>query len=296
MLRKMFGSLLLVSVAAERVRTHSFQTQSQLKFGATCEELESSFHDRVGGLQTLLDAHSTETTFNTAARARFSMRVLGVVRTLRRASSCPWVIDGDSADVAQMRGIVQIMFAGNACAQAARAQIEAGSGPDDAIAVGRAMSVLASENCEVSSMTDENTPPMNLDNGPEMESQLDRAEQEAQNSVDDLVDVSMNDEGSAFIEAGSKGRFAGLFRAFGVLLLVLLLLLACTTAAALIGVLIMTALNTFGIHAACTESFCGVGTMLQFMFVGGAVGLVGCAYQLVTELLPQAGLDQPALQ
>jgi len=294
MFRTIICSLLLSLVAAERVQVHAFNSRSQLKFGATCEELESSFHDRVTALQVVLDAHPNDNTLNTATRARLTMRTLGIARTLRRARSCPWVIDGDGDDIAQIRGIVQVMLAGNPCAPAARAELER-SGPDDMAAVGRAMSVLASETCEVSGMTDEESPLMISENESELEAQLDQAEQGAHNSVDDLIEVSMSDEDSSFVEAGSEGRFGGFFRSLGVLFLVLLLLLACTSAAALIGALILQVILAIGFLSACQHFACQLGNLFMSMMMGGAVGFVGCAYALATQLLPTLALDQPAL-
>jgi len=300
MLCNVVCSFLLVSVATERIQTHNtFKAQGQVKFGSTCEELQSNFGDRVAGLQTLLDAHPNDSTFNTATRARFTMRTLGIARTMRRARSCSWLVDGDSDDVAQMRGIVQVMLADNPCAPAARAELEVGaSGSDDSFemtSVRRAMSVLVSENCEVTSDVDEEGPTMDPDNEAEIESQLDQAEQQAQDGVDELVEASMNEESSAFFETGSDGRFGGFFRSLGVIILFILLLVACTFAMAWVGIFIGVALLEIGVLTTCRGGFCGLEILFGGAFFGGIVGLGGCAYALTTQLLPAVAIDQNAL-
>jgi len=286
MFRLAVCSLLLASVASNRIQIH----EAKSKFGATCEDLQVNFHNRVVGLQTVLDAHPDDSTMSRLAQARFSMRILGITRTLRRARTCSWVVDGDSEDIEQMRGIVQVMLAGNPCAQAARAELDAGaSDSDESVeveAVQRAMTVLASENCEVALPSGADGPTMNMDDEAEQEVQMDQAEQQAQDSVDELMDEAMGEESSSFVETDSKGRFGGFFRSLGVIILFLLLLMACTVAIAWIGAIIGIALLEIGILTTCRGGFCGLEILFGGAMIGGVLGLGGCAYTLVTQLLP----------
>merc|ERR1719329_1574799 len=103
------------------------------------------FHDRVIAVQAALDGE--------AGRARLMMRSYSVIRTLRRARTCSWVVDGDSADVEQLRGIVQSMLDDNPCAEAARAELETGVSAEtseiEARKLAGSISILMSDNCEI---------------------------------------------------------------------------------------------------------------------------------------------------
>lgn len=292
-------SLVFASVTAERIQSHG--VTSQAKFGATCEDLQSSFHTRVAGLQTLLDAHPDDSTFNRLTQARFTMRTLGVARTLRRARTCSWLVNGDSDDIEQMRGIVQIMLAGNPCAQVARAELQAGASDStvEMDAVRRAMAALVSDNCEATLPPDEDGPLMNLDDEAVLESQIDQAEQQAQDRVDELMDASADEENSgAFFETRSDVKGGGFIRRLAVVFLFLLLLLACIGAMAVIGAFIGVVLIHVASLAACSVSYCApcqgggcgvqafmLGSVLGLM-VGGVAGLQGCASGLLTYVLP----------
>lgn len=297
MFRIVFGIGLLASVIANRIQSHRANSDhSRAKFGATCEDLQSTFHSRVDGLQALLDVHPDFSMFSTATRARFTMRTLGVARVLRRARTCSWVVDGNNDDIEQMRGIVQVMLAGNPCAQAARAELEAGASDDSTIemtAVRRAMSILASENCEVSLAPDEDAPTMDSDDDEELEAQIGAAEEHAQERADDLVDAFMDEDiTGAFVETSSDLHqvYGGIMRTLGVVFLFILLLLACTGAMAFIGAFIVSIYT----RIACVGlgGFCGIGEVFAGFLVGGGLGLASCAYQLTTQLLPRLAVDQ----
>lgn len=300
MFRIAFCLGLLASVIANRIQSHHVKStdvaNSRATFGASCEDLQSTFHSRVGGLQSLLDAHPDDSTFNAVTQARFTVRTLGVARVLRRARTCSWVVDGNSDDIEQMRGIVQVMLAGNPCAQAARAELEAGASDDstiEMIAVRRAMSILVSENCEAALSREGDAPTLNLDNDAELETQIEAAEEQAQERVDEFVDASMGEESNgAFVETSftSDQVYGGIFRTLGVVFLFLLLLLACTSAVAVIGALIATVYAEIACRG--IGGFCGVGEVTLGLMVGAGLGLAGCAYQLTTQLLPRLALEQ----
>ena len=120
MFRSLFVWLSLVSAGANRVHTHS---QLDTEFGASCDNLQSRFHDQVHTFRAALDARASE---SAVAQARFSMRMLGIVRTLRRAQACDWVVENNSDDIEEMRGIMQELITENPCAEAARSELDAG--------------------------------------------------------------------------------------------------------------------------------------------------------------------------
>jgi len=287
MFRIALCGLLLASAVAERIQVHG----AKAKFGATCEDLQINFRNRVGGLQALLDAHPDEDSVGRFTQARFGMRTLGIARALGRARECSWVLDGGNEDIEQMRGIVQVMLADNPCAPVARAELDAGtSASDESVqmeAVQRAMTVLTSENCEAVALApDAGGLPMNVDDEEELAMQIDQAEQQAQDRVDEAMDLAMQEEGSSFVESSSKGRFGGFFRTLAVLLLFIVLLMACTYAMVWIGMIIGVILIEIGLIATCRGGWCGIEVILGGAMLGGLFGLGGCAYTLVTQLLP----------
>jgi len=294
MFRVAVCSVLIASViASRRIQEHDF-AKSQTKFGASCEDLQASFRSRVAGLQTLLDAHPEESTFNRATQARFTMRTLGIVRTLRRARTCAWVVDGDSDDIEQIRDIVQVMLAGNPCAQVARGELAAGTsaGSVDMQAVRRAMSVLVSDSCEVTLPSDEDDPTFNPNDDAELDAQIAVAEAQAQDVVEEFMDVSYHEEnGGAFVETSSdalvSGIYGGVRRTLGVVFLSILLMLACVGVMAFIGIFV--GLLFLELQGGCYSRGCVYAVpafMGMGMFGGGVVGLGVCSYQLFTRLLP----------
>lgn len=286
-------SVLIASVTAGRIQNHDME-KSQTKFGASCEDLQANFHSRVVGLQTVLDAHPDESTFNRATQARFTMRTVGIARTLRRARTCSWVVDTDSDDIDQIRDIVQVMLAGNPCARVARDELAAGTtaGSVDMQAVRRAMSVLVSDSCEVALPSDEDDPTFDPNNDAELDAQIAEAEAQAQDAADEIMDASdLEENGGAFVETSSGASVSGIYgnfmRSLGVAFLFVLLLLACVGVMAIIGIFIgLIFLQLMGgcYSRGCSFAvsyFAGAG-----MMAGGVVGLGVCPYQLFTQLLP----------
>lgn len=291
-------SVLIASVASFRLDTNGLEsvaTTSQTKFGASCEDLHTMFHSRVLELQALLDAHPNEGDFTRATQARFIMRSFGVVRTLRRSRTCSWVVEGDSEDIQQTRAIVQTLLAGNPCAEAARAELEAGASAETAEleieSVRRAMSVLMSDNCEPTEPAEESAA-LVTDDEAALDAQLVEAEAQAQDSIEEMVDaVEREDIGGSFAQTDSnlQWSFRGIMRALGVVFLSLLLLLACTSAVAIIGVLLGLAFALATVT--CVGHGCvyfGYAHMGVGLLVGSAVGIAGCSYQLYAQLAAPA--------
>jgi len=215
------------------------------------------------------------------SQARVMMRTSGIIRTLRRARTCAWVIQNDSDEIEQTRGIVQSLLAGNPCAENARSELASGLSAETAqvelASIRRAMSILSSDSCEPTEIPEEAG-----GNSEGTDLQLTEAE-------DNLADAieAMEEGQSSFLQTGSVRSF---MRGVGVAFLMLFLLLACASAVALIagaiGLIIALILDAAG---ACSGWDC-LG-LLVIPLVGGAgglaVGLAGCSYQLYTQLLPQ---------
>lgn len=271
------SSLLLVSVDAGRVQIHKAKSQ----FDATCEDLQATFRNRVDSFQTVLDALPDDGSMSRRTQARLSMRSLGLARTMRRARECTWLADGDSEDVERMRGVVQAMLEGNPCAPSARAELDAGtSDSDESIqmeAVQRAMSVLISENCEVTLPAEADGPPKNMDDDDELEVQIGQAEEQAQGRVDELMHAAMDEDGSSFVETSSKRPSSGFFIALGVLMLFLFSLAACTAAGPVLTFFLIYVFTQMGLLAVTPVGF--------VVFVASISEVVTCPAQLFLSLV-----------
>ena len=123
MFRVVVALVLTASSEASRVAVHGgSESKSQTKFGASCDDLQAMFHDRVVAFKSSLDANPDLDEIGRVAQARVMMRTYGIIRTLRRARACSWVIENDNDDIKQAREIVQTLLAENPCADAARSQ------------------------------------------------------------------------------------------------------------------------------------------------------------------------------
>lgn len=297
MLIKMFrvaiASIVFASVSAARIQDHEFASvvKSKSKFGASCGELREMFHDRVERLQSFIDERQEGTDLSTFSQARLLMRAYSVVRTLRRARECSWVIDGDNDEIDQVQHLVQTFLADNPCAPAARAELDAGtSTATEEIAmrsVLRAMSILNSEDCQVSDADEEamNGPPMEEE---EMRVQVDELDAQVLDHVEDLVEEG--DSGGAFVQMDS-GNFLqtrrGFLRALGVAFMFILLALACIGVAAAIGFILGFAISYPIFIDRQQGGFSIVAFGIWGSMATGGVGVAACSYQLVTDFLPR---------
>lgn len=289
MFRTMLVSVLVASAGAGRIQVHDDGTKSEAKFGASCEHLQTVFHNRVGAFQASLDVSQDLDAISRTAQIRTMMRTYGIIRTLRRARTCSWVIENDSDDLEQMRGIVQTLLAGNPCAEVARTELEAGVSAETAEvemqSISRAMSVLASDNCEVVESPEQT---VNLDNDAAVDAQLSETEDEMQDVIEELE--SQEGEGSFIQTDSNAGTFRGFMRAVGVVFLMLFLLLACVGVLAVIGFWIVFMLSQLMIPEAGRGQYAGLTWVVHGLLGGAAVGAVGiapCSYQLYTQLLPR---------
>lgn len=260
--------------------------EGKSKFFESCDDLHNIFHRRVVGVEEIVEAHPNATGMSAMDRARFSMRSIGAIRTLRRAEHCPWAAEGDSEDVEHAQSIVRTTLAGNPCAAAAMAELTPDafeSAEHELIPVQRAMLVLVSDDCIV--------PEVQVIE-PEAEQQRQirevEADEEAQDVIDELFEnAAMESEngsaGSLMETAGAVGR---LFRWVGALFFAIAFGLACAIAGFYVGVIAGWFMGAFF----CSVSRCGRGQaeFLNFMVLGAAVsvpiGFATCASMPLLEV------------
>jgi len=215
------------------------------------------------------------------SQARVMMRTSGIIRTLRRARTCAWVIQNDSDEIEQARGIVQSLLAGNPCAENARSEMASGLSAETAqvelASIRRAMSILSSDSCEPTEIPEEA--------GGNSEG-IDLQITEAEDNLADAIEA-MEEGQSSFLQTGSVRSF---MRGVGVAFLMLFLLLACASAVALIAGVIGYIIAVLLAEAGACHGMGCLGLIYVVMGVSGgglAVGFAGCSYQLYTQLLPQ---------
>jgi len=277
MFRIALAGAFLASSQASRVQVHE-----QVKWGATCEDLQSRFHDRVTTIQSSLEGADEQSELSAVARTRLAMRMHGILRTLNRARECSWVIENNSDDLDQLRGVVQQLLAGNPCAEAARLEFERGSSDENSQAIPRALTILLSDECEANPIPEG----ANTDVTPE--ELFVACEDEFQNSFDD------DNSEPAFIEVDKAQFLRRLFRAIGVAFLMLFLLLACVTTASAIGFVVSLALITVAYEVGLYRPIGRGGMFGPYIpiammggFGGAVIGLGACAGQLYFNLLPR---------
>lgn len=279
MFRTFFVWITLASVDASRIQTQvEFSSKSQ--FGATCEDLENRFHSQVTTFREALEARDSESEFAHSEQALFTMRMYGIVRTLRRARECSWVVENSSDDLDEMRSIIQELLAGNPCGEVARAELQAGAAAETAEeqlrAIPRAMTILMSDDCEASEVQEVD------DAAPE--AQLQEAEEQLQDSIEDIADAA--EDGAAFVEMAQGPRSLRYLRGVAVFFLMIVLLLACAGATFLVVAFLVMAVRTALRLDVASNNFArplyyaGLGGA-----IGGALGLAGCAHQLYNQLL-----------
>lgn len=267
-------SALLASTHASRIQVQEHDVlgdQTKTKFGATCEQLQDNFHGRVAAIQSSLDGVDETSELSSMMRTRLMMRMHGIIRTLRRASECSWVLENNSEDLVQMRGLVQRFLAGNPCAEAARVEMQQAS-EEHPEGISRAMGILMSDDCEAP--TPEEMTPEEL-------------EDEVQDGLDELA---ANSDESAFIEMDTTQRaqfLRRLLRAVTVIFFMLFLVFARVSTAAAIGMFLgmslWVVLQSMGARMVRQTRHV---YPVYGAFLLGAVGLPVCLYQVASNLLP----------
>jgi len=279
MLRSLFVLTSVATVEASRAKIES-HSALEAKWGASCDALQNRFHTQVQTCHTALNAANSAESMSTVSQGRILMRMYGLVRTMRRARRCAWVIENNSEDLEEMRGMTQQLIAENPCGEAARAEFEAGAADESLLAIARALSILASDNCEASEITEAS------------ESQEEQdTEGQMQDEIAACMDAEEEEGGVAFIQK-SQAPFVGFMRSVGVFLLMLFVLLACTGTIALIGFML-------GALASVMIGSTIAGGTVPFQqhtwgLAAGAVavpfGLYSCTSQLYRSFLHSPGI------
>jgi len=274
MIRTVLVSVLLGSAQASRIQVQEHNLsggQTQNKFGATCEELQDNFHGRVAAIQSSLDGVDETSELSSMMRTRLTIRMHGIIRTLRRARECSWVLENNSEDLVQMRGLVQQFLAGNPCAEAARVEMQQAS-EEHPEGISRAMGILLSDDCEAP--TPQEITPEEL-------------EDEVQEGLDELT---ANSDESAFMEMDKtqRAQLLGRFlRGVAVIFLMLFLVFACVSSALIIGwfvgLALLIVLESMGVSLVRQTQYW---YPARGAFLLGAVGLPVCLSQVASNLLP----------
>lgn len=288
-------AVMAISTDAARLGTEN-QGKSKTPFVASCEDLQSTFRSRVTAVQALLNSHQNATGISSFGQAQITMRVFGVVRTLRRARNCQWVLDGDSEDIEQARSVVQSVLAENPCAEAAMAEMTAEafeSAANELQPLQRAMIVLMSESCEVPEQ-EEAEEAADVEDEDAMEHRLVNSEEETQDHIDELFEqATLESESMAegsFVQMDAKtraGLLAHVLRVVGAIFLAMLLAMVCVpfgmVIGAMIGLILCVGFHQTGICGRESQHFVGIGAGGIF---GGAGGFGVCVYGLAQTLMP----------
>lgn len=267
---------------AHRVNIVS-ESDSNLQFSENCDELQTMFRTRVDNIQAIQEAH-TETAMNARTRARYTMRALGAVRILRRARDCRWVLNGSPEDIQKVHEVAHTALQDNPCGEAALLALSAPASEANPLEpLQHAVQILYSENCEPGEQSEMGT--QIIDDDDEENSQmLTDAEEQAQDSVDEMMDAAVAESESlaagSFIqtEAG-QGRVA---RMLSAVFLSILYLLSC----AAVGVLILGLIGFILMMFPCSILIQGPSVMACFLlpaagvFVGSSTGFLSCGVKL----------------
>jgi len=268
MLRSVFVLTSVACVEASRVQVES-HSALEAKWGASCDSLQNRFHTQVQTCQTTLNAANSAESTSAVSQGRLLMRMYGLVRTLRRAQECDWVVENNSEDLEEMRGMTQQLIAENPCGEAAQAEFEAGAADESLQAIARALSILASDNCEVSEI-----PEGQEESSQDMDGQV-------QDAIESVMDAE-EEGGVAFIQKSQSRTFGGFMRRVAVFFLTLFLVLACAGSVVIIAFILGAILaSLLGVPGGGPAMF---GPNFLYALTGGLVGipvgLVGCTSQL----------------
>lgn len=298
MIRAVVASIMLVTfVEAHRVNVDGGRIGNDAgsQFFDSCEDLEVIFRSHVASLQALLDANRNATGVNALTRARFPMRAFGVVRTLRRAKDCPWVVHGDSEDIERTRAIAQTTLAANPCEEAARAELtpEAyATAANELEPLQRSMLVLLSDTCDVPEVPEVEGEAMDpADEGTVMD-RLIEDEARARDGIDELFEeAALESEsltGGSFVQTEAHARgFRSALRLVGALLYGVFYLLSCVGVGYVIGMLLGFFLSIIVCNVA--PGACR-GSLMVTAPIGAVLGLATCGREMLQSgnvTLPQ---------
>lgn len=295
MIRAIASSVLLTLADGYRLESNELDhSDVKSKFFDSCEELQGLFHTRVSAVQTLLAAHPDATGLSKINQARFTMRTFGVVRTLRRAKDCAWVVDGDSEDVQAAQAIVQVTLAGNPCAAAAMAELtpeayEAAA--HELVPLQRAMLVLVSDTCVVPELEE-----MDAQDEQAVMEASQESEEQMTNAIDDLFEeAAIENEGGSASLVQSESLLQSIFAWTGAIFFAIAFGLACAVPSFFVGAAIGILLASGWCSCCSTSPGCQEGLPLVILAAYGSVplGFAICAAQPLLSLASSGGSDVP---
>lgn len=288
--------LLMLSLAdANRLSTHEIaQSEVTSKFFENCDDLQGIFRGRVAAVQSLVDAHPAAMGLSKMDQARFTMRMFAVVRTLRRAKDCAWVVDGDREDVQAAQAIVQVTLAGNPCAAAAMAELtpeayEAAA--HELVPLQRAMLVLVSDTCVVAELEEMDVP----DAQAGVEAAQERDEQMT-NTIDELFEqASTESTGAPASLVQSESLLQSIFAWVGAIFFAIAFGLACAVPSYFMGLLIGIMLASGWCSCCSSSPGCQeAAPIIVFSALGSMpLGFAICAAQPILSVASSGGSDFP---
>jgi len=264
----------LVVADASRIKIHQ-----QNNWGATCEQLQTQFGQRVTALREGVEAmgaggevtsdNARDASWGRMGRIRMTARMLGLARTTRRARECSWLLDNSGDDLEQLRAVTGTLMASNPCRDAANAEMQAGQSEEDPQAqmatLSRAMSILVSDDCEVTEAEydEEQEDP---------QEQMEQAEDELQERLNELVE---DESGVSFLQLSDQVAFP---QVVGVFLFAMFLVFLCLQAFYVIGFFLASIL-------AVVTAGLGAVIAIPVIFGTAIAGTVVCAHEVYNSLV-----------
>jgi len=259
---------LFALAAASRVERHE-----QKWPGASCESLQTSFHDRLAAVRENVENMDAEN-LSRGARARLTMRMYGIGRTMRRAKDCEWVQESDNEHVEEARGLVETLMNHNPCADAARAEFQSASTAEDeedrARIMQRAMSILASDTCDPTDPT--------MVEAEAQDGQVEDMEEQVADGVENLIEGG---QGSSFAETNEKYAIERFVRFLVVLAIFVLLVVLCTWVVVWVAIFIIT---YFTMLLGMLGIFVGISTTLWTQLIMPPA-MLACGFDLFNRIL-----------
>lgn len=241
-MRVIVASILCAAVSAFRTNIHldtvesRVQKRSGAKFGASCDDLETSFSERLAAVQEQVD-QAPENGLSRGARMRLTMRVFGIGRTLRRAKECAWLQETSETNSERVRILLETLLERNPCAEAAQAEMSgiSADAPEQVRAEGmqRAMSILSSDTCEATPIEGQGAPEVEVPEG-----EIVDAEEHALDQLEETV--QQEGQGSSFAETDAKYATERLLRFLVVVAIYLFLVVICTWVVVWVGLFIIS--------------------------------------------------------
>jgi hypothetical protein len=210
-------SALIALAAASRVEKHDH------KFGASCDQLHERFSASLTAVRETVDATDLES-LSMGTRARLTMRLFGIGRTLRRAKDCEWVQNTDDEDQQEVQALIAMLLTANPCQEQAQAEMqgldENASEEKRAQTMQNVLEILSSDTCTFTPTDGEAS--QEVDNDEVMDT-----EEQVMVGIENMVDPELSD-GSSFAETNEKYAIERFIRLLVVVAIYLFLVVICT--------------------------------------------------------------------